>query len=176
MNGNKCSRGQRYVDSMKRVKEKLVSELSKLSRRIVPTLTCESGPGRVLEMLFSDTLYLLALLVDAREEGTRKRRRHRGRVADNVRPSSLIWLDPRSIFFESLLRALHVLNAAPLVANVRVEFCDADARAIPFWDGSADLVLTSPPNNVMIDYSGANCGRSCPILDLLSKLRVEVRR
>jgi site-specific DNA-methyltransferase (cytosine-N4-specific) len=122
----------------------------------------EYRPARpILHMLFSDTLFscVSSASSGASRPGRKRRRHHWGWIADNVKPSSLIWRDARFNYLSRLERAFSICVEQG-AARTSVEFppliCHGTAIALPWADESIDVVVTSPPYLSMIDYARAN--------------------
>lgn len=125
------------------------------------------GLRKVLVAVFSDALFACASSGETLSNTGKRRRRHWGWIADNVRPRSLQFFNAIEAFRERLVRlegldALRVtvkyeegqnqsskLISAPQIAK-------QDARNLNVADGSIDLIVTSPPYVSMIDYTHAN--------------------
>lgn len=109
-----------------------------------------------LEMIFSDTLFACASTGGSKTSTGKLRKHHWGWVADNVLPNPAVWHDAKRGFGERLARLTDVVAASRGldIATSAIELEDVRCLSLP--EGSADVVITSPPYFGMIDYALAN--------------------
>ena len=109
----------------------------------------------VFDLLFTSVLFQCAASGTTTRSGKR-RRRHWGWIADNVKPKHLDWRDAFSLWKEQLTRAQDVMARVPKAGIGQVETFTADILSKPSKASFADAVISSPPYLGMIDYALAN--------------------
>lgn len=111
----------------------------------------------LIEMLFADTLFACASTARSETSTGGRRRHHWGWIADNVLPREPVRHNAIKHFRDRVAHAISVLSLdVKIVDPAAVRIAREDARALSLADGSADLVVTSPPYVGMIDYTRAN--------------------
>lgn len=115
----------------------------------------DAATRRVLDAVFSDTLFACSASRNAKTRTGRARRHHWGWVADNVLPAAPYAHDAVSLFLNRLGDAVDIAATTPRIYGHH-QVIRSDAQRIPLRENSVDLVVTSPPYLGMIDYARAN--------------------
>ena len=113
---------------------------------------------RVLEMVFTDTLFDCAAARGTATATGGRRRHHWGWVADNVLPKPPHRHNAIRLFRKRLVHAIDVLQMPQPNMPLKLEslVIRSDVRRLPIASQSVDLIVTSPPYLCMIDYALAN--------------------
>jgi DNA modification methylase len=116
----------------------------------------DTAAKRVLEMLFTDTLFACASPGMSLTKTGNRRRHHWGWIADNVIPKTKYSHDAIGLFRKRLSQALCVAEHSKQISKASFSISRDDATRLSLGDNSVDLVVTSPPYLGMIDYTLAN--------------------
>ena len=120
------------------------------------TRIADTSLRSVLELLFSDVLYVCASTAGSVTRTGGRRRHHWGWIADNVKPRAPVWHNAVRAFRERLLWAAEVARTEARSDTLDATVVWEAVSDLTCQEGEVDLVVTSPPYLGVIDYALAN--------------------